>query len=166
MGLMERLSKDVERLVASNHLEQAASSVRERLRYERDKVVAPDIYSALSAKRKIPEGAIVFAHLETETKPRVIGYKEAIEEFSKKYPKHGAILQDIIKRKKNKKTESIVYGLSGSKDLPEEFYVNVLMGVLKVKELEARKLYSSLEIISEDLEEKKEEAESRIIIKG
>ena len=158
------LEKLVRKLVAINNIRTPLSSL-----YQKEKKIegeyARGIYNLLmQAGHKADLGNSVIAYIEDEDKNKARGMEEGIKEFSKKYPKYGKILKNIVKKKRKISEIHLRYDLKEGHTLADSEYVSVMRD-LELTDQEATKIYPEFMSISERLR-KKNKKEPRSILVG
>jgi len=103
----------------------------------REKQNANHIYLLLKSGRPLPERTSATASISTEKKSKKFGYKEALDWFKENYPKEAEPLVAKLKEKYDDSEKAVIYGIQGRRDLPDNYYINVLVDILQIPEHES-----------------------------
>lgn len=152
------------RLVTTDRLYTAASSLDgklKRLRAGLAKTLTESIRASDNAADFVGERA--YASIQEEESEKARGMKDAVNNFAKKYPKYGKILQGMIAEKRADKVTNLYFGLLDQKKLSSGDYMAV-MKTLGFTEHAARGLYPELMASSKKLVNQREQYEGSILV--
>jgi hypothetical protein len=151
-----------EELVAYHTLKSGADIVAKRM--QRQLVpLAEDVYSRLMKRQRVPESALVVADYRFEDKDlKARTLKEGIDEFSKRYPEYGEILNGIISETRKTKRRYLIFGQND--ELPQEIYAAALekAGIAEEKE---GGLIDNIRSVSEKFSKKRKDGTIEMLIK-
>jgi hypothetical protein len=154
---METETKILE-LIAMDRIEIPISSMSGKLKRQKPKI-AEEI--DLGNKTKY-QGERCYARIESEDLEKARGMREGIDEFAKRHPKYGIILNDLIQEKRTERETHLYFGMHENCRLTEADYMGVMQS-LGFTETTARNLYPELMQVSRNLSRKRDE-ERRILI--
>src|SRR3989344_6775959 len=103
----------------------------------REKQDANFVYHLLRAGREPPEKSPTTASISQERKNKKYSPTDAIKWFADKYPREAEPLLKRLKDTYDKDEVSVVYGVRQGKDLPDEYYVKVLIDILQIPQRDA-----------------------------
>jgi hypothetical protein len=158
---MEQIEKNIEDLVAYDTIKSLYSSFSQRAE-RREKELAYGVYNRIAKDEKIPKDANVSASIEYLTEGKARGMKEGIEEFKKKYPDYGKILEGLIEEKRDKKEIYLNFGIMG-KELPNAAYLRIFRD-LGITPEDAHKVFSTVEIFESIKKRKQTDSERSLLI--
>jgi len=153
------LESQVIELIATDRIDIPISSMSGRLKRQKPKL-AGDI--DLSDCQEKYSGERCYARIETIDLEKARGTREGIDEFAKRHPKYGAILNEIIEEKRTEKEKHLYFGMRENCRLTENDYMGVMQS-LGFTETMSRNLYPELMQVSRNLSRQRDE-ERRIII--
>lgn len=156
---MKVLEEQIIGLIAMDRVEIPISSMSGKLKRQKPKL-AKDI--DLSDYKGKYQGERAYARIESEDLEVARGMKDGIDEFSKRHPKYGAELQEIIDEKRTERETHLYFGLNEGSRLSETDYIGVMRS-LGYSEAGARNLYPELISVSRKISKKRDE-ERRILI--
>ncbi len=156
---MKVLEEQIIGLIAMDRVEIPISSMSGKLKRQKPKL-AKDI--DLSDYKGKYQGERAYARIESEDLEVARGMKDGIDEFSKRHPKYGAELQEIIDEKRTERETHLYFGLNEGSRLSETDYIGVMRS-LGYSEAGARSLYPELISVSRKISKKRDE-ERRILI--
>ena len=156
---MKVLEDQIIGLIAMDRVEIPISSMSGKLKRQKPKL-AKDI--DLSDYKGKYQGERAYARIESEDLEVARGMKDGIDEFSKRHPKYGAELQEIIDEKRTERETHLYFGLNEGSRLSEADYIGVMRS-LGYSEAGARSLYPELISVSRKISKKRDE-ERRILI--
>ncbi len=156
---MKLLEEQIIGLIAMDRVEIPISSMSGKLKRQKPKL-AKDI--DLSDYKGKYQGERAYARIESEDLEVARGMKDGIDEFSKRHPKYGAELQEIIDEKRTERETHLYFGLNEGSRLSEADYIGVMRS-LGYSEAGARSLYPELISVSRKISKKRDE-ERRILI--
>ncbi|MEK6893973.1 MAG: hypothetical protein AABX10_00755 [Nanoarchaeota archaeon] len=154
---METETKLLE-LIAMDRIEIPISSMSGKLKRQKPKL-AGEI--DLQGKAKY-QGERCYARIESEDLEVARGIREGVDEFAKRFPKYGTILNGLIEEKRTEKETHLYFGMKEDCRLSEGDYMGVMQS-LGFTENAARSLYPELMSVSRNLSRKRDE-ERRILI--
>lgn len=124
-----KLEEVVECMIALKRVTSPSGSISDRAKFRLDKY-ATEAYARLKEGQRFSDDSCVTANLDWRDETRAKGMALGIQEFSKKYPKYGKILDEIINEKHRKPRRTYIeFGLNSDSELPEEFYIQVIMSL-------------------------------------
>jgi hypothetical protein len=157
---LEELNPDeiIKELVASCLLGRTLASFGAILTKREDKD-SDLMYNLLRANRNYSERLPVKAEVSKVTRDNVKKYtlSQAIEWYKEEYPRESQPLVKKLEERTSDSKPAIKYGLRDGKDLPDEYYINLLATILPLDKRQARSLY--LTIIKPSLKEQRDEGE-------
>jgi|SRR3989344_3283086 len=152
------LERKVLELIAMDRIEMPISSLSGKLKRQKPKF-AKEI--DLNGKA-VYDGERCYARIKKEDLEKARGIREGVEEFSKKFPNYGKILNGLIEEKRKEKETHLYFGMYENCRLTEADYIGVMQN-LGFTETGARNLYPELMQVSRNLSRKRDE-ERRILI--
>jgi hypothetical protein len=156
---VEKLTR---RLIASDILYRPLKSLGEKGVRRLDRV-ASNISDLLKDDSEMGERVTAkIEYRDEEEKARTLN--EGIKEFSKKYPKYGSILEELIEEKRSKHNKYLVYKLNEGFKLGEDDYLSV-MEDLGFERREASSLYPHIISFSERIGKSDIYGERNILLK-
>lgn len=158
------MAKDYEaqviELIATDRIYVPVSSMKGKLEKAR-----PTLAKALGLQDgESFDGARVHARVEsddTTMKARTI--REAVDQFSAEYPRHGKILEGYIAETRAAKETHLYFGVNAGSRLTTDDYMQVMTG-LGFTEITARNLYPELMAVSRNLTRRRGEDERSVLI--
>ena len=156
---MEVLEKQIIGLIAMDRIEIPISSLSGKLKRQKPKLAKDIDLSDCKDKYKSER---CYARIESEDLEKARGMKDGIEEFTKRHPKYGAELNELIGEKRQERETHLYFGMNSGYRLSEPDYVGVMKD-LGFTESTARSLYPELMQVSRTLSRKRDE-ERRILI--
>ncbi len=156
--MSEDLETQIIKLVATDRLYIPSSSFDGKLERSRKKIAV-----SLEIPKDKYSGERAYVKIEEEDKQKARGIREGIDEFSRKYPKYGIILNGIIEEMRTVREKHLYFGMNEGKRLTNEDYLEILkdMGLGPVT---AQKYCDVALDISRSLIKKREEKERSILI--
>jgi hypothetical protein len=130
----------------------------------REKQDANLVYLLLSAGKDIPERTSATAAISKDKKSKKYSPSDAIKWFSEKYSKEAEPLLAKLKETYDSMETAIVYGLNQGRELPDDYYVKVLIDNLGISEQNAAVLYHGV-IKPQIQRDKEEEGLVRLVMK-
>lgn len=147
------------RLIAMDRLEIPISSLSGKLKREKPKF-AQTIPMPESGRYN---GERVYARVESEDLLKARKLKEAVADFTKKYPNPGKILQGMIAEQRQSRETHMYFGVREGCKLTADDYMGVMKD-LGFSEVRAKDLYPELMKVSQNIRKKRQEAERRVLI--
>lgn len=136
----KNIAQTVEEVVALARVGRSVASIGAILTNE-EKKRAELIFNYLKTGKYIKDDKVV-ARIEEKIKKCSLSWKEAFEEFKKRYPKEAAEFLKIKKEKIKKSEEVLKYGLKNlEEDLEEEIYIQVIKDVAGLTERDSAIFY-------------------------
>ncbi len=158
--MTEKLEKQIIELIATDRLSIPMSSLSSKLTRTKQKLAE---HMDLSEHDNDYVGERVYARVEEEystQKARTI--REAVDDFSERYPSYGKILNGMIEAKRESKDTSLYFGVMPSKKLNSQDYVEVMKS-LGFTGNAASALYPSLMNASRRISKKRDEDRSILL---
>jgi hypothetical protein len=153
------MEKQIIELIARDRLEIPLSSMYQKVKRVKGKD-AKSLANLLGKNRF--ESQRVYAYVEDDDQMKARGAKEAIVEFSRDYPKYGAILNGMIEEKRMIAEKHLYFGVNPQCRLTTEDYVNVMQSI-GLSQGTARELYPDLLNVSRKLAKEREESRNVIV---
>ena len=151
-----------EELVAYHTLKSGADIVTKRLQRQLGPI-AEDVYSRLSKRQRVQEDALVVADYRFEDKDlKARTLKEGIDEFSKRYPEYGEVLNGIISETRKTKRRYLIFGQKD--ELPQEIYTTALENAGIPEDIHTG-LVGNIKAISEQFSKKRKDGRVEMLIK-
>jgi len=121
----------------------------------REKQDAKYVYLMLKAGREFPKRTPAIASISTDVKKKKFGYERAVKWFAENYPQEAQPLLAKLKEFYDERETSVIYGLERGKNLPDDFYIKVIVEILGIPQQDAAVMYHGtlkpyLERISEE----------------
>ncbi len=107
----------------------------------REKQNANFIYLLLKAGKELPRKTPTTASISTDKKKKKYGYEKAVKWFAEKYPKEAEALLAKIKEEYDETETAVLYGVQKGKDLSDEYYIKILIDILRIPEQDAAVMY-------------------------
>lgn len=154
------MEREIIELIARDRLEIPMSSLYQKVK----RVKARDAKNlAKMVKGERFDSARVFAYVEREEDVmKARGMKDAVAEFTKEFPRYGAILKGKIEEKRAIAEEYLYFGVNSGSRLTTDDYIGVMQS-LGLTEGTARTLYPELLKVSRKLAKEREEDRSVIV---
>ena len=152
------LEKQIIELIATDRIDIPISSMSGKLKRQKPKIATGIDFEGRSSY----QGERVYARVEYEEKEKARGIREGVDEFSKKFPQYGKILNGIIEEKRVERETHLYFGLQEGRRLTADDYMGVMKN-LGFTEVTARSLYPELMDISRNLSRKRDEERSILI---
>jgi hypothetical protein len=147
---MEKTEQQLLALVAADRLHMPVSSMVSRIGTRRKNFLA-DLDLGKSGNY---DGERVYARTESEDLEKARGTRDGIDEFAKRYPKYGKILNGLIEEKRTEKETHLYFGMNEGSRLTKADYMSVMNSLDYAPKL-AEALYGPLMELSRDLAEKR-----------
>ncbi|MEK6792260.1 MAG: hypothetical protein AABX96_04635 [Nanoarchaeota archaeon] len=152
------LETKVIQLIATDRIEIPISSMSGKLKRQKPKLAGDiDLGNKTSYR-----GERCYARIESEDLQKARGTREGIDEFTKKFPKYGSILNGMIEEKRTERETHLYFGMNENCRLSEGDYMGV-MESLGFTQTMARNLYPELMQVSRNLSKKRDEERSILI---
>ncbi|MEK6915758.1 MAG: hypothetical protein AABW89_04430 [Nanoarchaeota archaeon] len=152
------LERKIIKLIATDRIEIPISSMSGKLKRQKPKI-AEDI--DLDKKSRY-SGERCYARIESEDIQKARGMRDGIDEFAKRYPKYGTILNGLIEEKRTERETHLYFGINEGCRLTDADYIGVMQD-LGFTEAGARNLYPELMHVSRNLSRKRDEERSILI---
>lgn len=149
-------------LIAHDRLEIPLSSMYQKIKRAKQRDAKNLALSVKVTDSHEFEGSRAYAYVDKENKEKARGMKEAIKQFSTEYPQHGAILEEMIKEKREIAEEHMYFGVQTGCRLTTEDYIAVLCST-GLSESTAKAMYPDLINVSRKLAKEREEERSIIV---
>lgn len=130
----------LEEAVACSRLGRPIASLGSMLT-GREKQDAKLVYLMLKAGKELPKKTPTTASISTDTKEKKFGYEKSVKWFAENYPKEAEPLLAKLRETYDERETSIVYGVQKEKDLSDEHYINILVGILEIPQQDAAVMY-------------------------
>jgi|SRR3989344_3492557 len=156
---MSNLEEQIIELIATDRIDIPISSMSGKLKRKKPKLAEEIDLSEFSGNYV---GERVYARIESEDEKRARGMKEGIGLFSKKFPKYGKILTDMIEEKRSKHEIYLYFGMKEGCHLTTIDYLHVMTD-LGFTETTAHRLYPELIDIGNRLLKKRDNERSIMI---
>jgi hypothetical protein len=157
----EQLERQIIDLVAVDRIYVPLSSFDGKLKRRR-----PKLAEALNAAEEFDgsfKGERAYARVESEDKQVARGMRDGVEEFSKKFPKYGKILNGIIEEERTKRETHLYFGMNPGKRLAQDDYMAVMQDI-GLSEAKAEQFYPVVMEISRNLTRKRDGEERSVMI--
>src|SRR3989344_3638320 len=105
---MTNTERQVLELIATDRIEIPISSMSGKLKRQKPKLAETIDLSAFEGNFS---GDRAYARIEAEDKMKARGTKEGIEEFSRKFPRYGKILQGMIEEERSSHEIHLYFGM-------------------------------------------------------
>ncbi|MEK6846863.1 MAG: hypothetical protein AABY16_01705 [Nanoarchaeota archaeon] len=156
--MSETTERQIIELIATDRIDIPISSMSGKLKRQKPKLAeAIDL-----GGRSRYNGERVYARVESEDREKARGMREGVEEFSRKFPQYGKILDGIIEEKRVERETHLYFGIQEGRRLTADDYMGVMQN-LGFTESTARSLYPELMEISRNLSRKRDEERSVLI---
>jgi hypothetical protein len=159
---MEDKTMDLERqvieLIATDRIDMPISSMSGKLKRQKPKLAEGIDLGGRSRY----SGERVYARVENEEKEKARGMREGVNEFARKFPQYGIILNGIIEEKRVERETHLYFGMQDGCRLTADDYLGVMRS-LGFTEATARNLYPELMDISRNLSRQRNEERSILI---
>ena len=155
----EVLERQLIELIAADRIDIPISSLSGKLKRLKPKLAAQ---VDITQYGNYFTGERVYARVETDETMKARGMKEGIEEFSKLYPRYGAVLTGLIEEKRIEKEVNMYFGINPGCKLTSEDYMGVMKN-LGFSESGARNLYPELMDVSRKISRKRDEERSILV---
>ena len=152
------LERQIIELIATDRIDIPISSMSGKLKRQKPKIA---VGIDLEGRSKY-NGERVYARIEHEEKEKARGMREGVEEFERKFPQYGKILNGIIEEKRVERETHLYFGIQEGRRLTADDYMGVMQN-LGFTESTARSLYPELMEISRNLSRKRDEERSVMI---
>ena len=119
--MTEKLERQVIELIATDRLDIPISSMSGKL-----KRAKPKLARAVDFKGKNFEGDRVYARVEEQDKMKARGMREAINLFSREYPRYGKILNGLIEEQRAYSETHLYFGMNQGCRLTADDYRGVM----------------------------------------
>ena len=153
----EGLERKIIELIAADRFEIPISSLSGKL-----KRMKPKIANEIILPDNFYDGERVYARIENQDELKARGMRDGIDEFCKKFPKYGTILNGWIEEKRTEKETHLYFGTQADKRLTADDYMNV-MANLGFENASAVSLYKEIIDASRNISKKRGE-ERRIML--
>lgn len=152
------LERQIIELIATDRTDIPISSMSGKL-----KRLKPKLAQAIDFEgRTSYQGERVYARVQYEEKEKARGMREGVEEFERKFPQYGKILNGIIEEKRVERETHLYFGLQEGRRLTADDYIGVMKN-LGFTESTALSLYPELMDISRNLSRQRNEERSVMI---
>ena len=152
------LERKVLELIAMDRIEMPISSLSGKLKRQKPKF-AKEI--DLNGKA-VYDGERCYARIKKEDLEKARGIREGVEEFSKKFPNYGKILNGLIEEKRKEKETHLYFGMNPGSRITADDYREVMTN-LGFTPAMAEDLYPALMDVSRKLSKKRDEERSIMI---
>jgi len=159
MAQNEALERQVVELVAVDRIDILISSMSGKLKRAKPKLAGAIDLSAYDGSFS---GERAYARVKSEDVERARGMREGVDEFSKKFPNYGKILEGLIQEKRKERETHLYFGLHEGRRLTSEDYMGVMRD-LGFSEARAEGLYQELMEVSRHLSRKRDEERSVLV---
>ncbi len=153
------IENQVIELIATDRIDIPISSMSGKLKRQKGKI-AEDI--DLTPYGGSFKGERVYARVESEELSKARGMREGIEEYCRKFPQQGKILNGIIEEERVKREKHLYFGVNANHRLTSDDYMTVMQN-LGFTEKTSRDLYPELMDVSRNLSRKRDEERSILI---
>ena len=157
----ETLERKIIELIATDRIDIPISSMSGKLKRAKPKIAGTIGLEEYDGKFS---GERVYARVETEDVEKARGMREGVDEFSKKFPNYGKILEGIIQEKRKDRETHLYFGIKEGRRLTSDDYMGVMKGI-GFSESRAESLYQELMEVSRNLSRQRDE-ERRVLIGG
>ena len=145
-------------MIATDRTDIPISSMSGKLKRMKPKMAVAIDFEGCSSY----QGERVYARIEHEEKEKARGMREGVDEFAKKFPQYGKILNGIIEEKRVERETHLYFGVQEGRRLTADDYMGVMRD-LGFTESTARSLYPELMDISRNLSRQRNEERSILI---
>ena len=156
----ETLERQVIELIATDRIDMPISSMSGKLKRAKPKLAQA---VNLAEYKDVFTGERVYARVKTEDVEKARGMREGVQEFARKFPNYGKILEGIIQEKRKARETHLYFGVREGRRLTSEDYMGVMRN-LGFSEARSESLYQELMEVSRNLSRKR--AEDRSILVG
>ena len=146
------------KLIATDRIEIPISSMSGKLKRQKPKIAN----SIEFGKNTGYHGERCYARIENDDEQKARGMRDGIDEFSKRYPKYGTILNGLIEETRTQRETHLYFGMNDGCRLSEGDYMGVMKD-LGFTETMSRNLYPELMQVSRNLSRKRDEERSILI---
>lgn len=150
--------KTLIRLIATDRIEIPISSMSGKLKRQKPRIAQEVDFNGKDSYL----GDRCYARIESEDNEKARGMRDGIDEFSKRYPKYGTILNGIIEEKRTERETYLYFGMNDGCRLSDVDYIGVMKD-LGFTEATARNLYPELMDVSRKLSRKRDEERSILV---
>ena len=119
--MTNELERHVVSLVATDRLYIPRSSFDGKLKRSRKKMA-----DSLEFTEDSYQGERVYARVEDVDKQKARGIRDGVNEFAKKFPKYGKILNGIIEEKRTVRENHLYFGMNKGRRVTNDDYMAVL----------------------------------------
>ncbi|HLD12772.1 MAG TPA: hypothetical protein VJB87_04220 [Candidatus Nanoarchaeia archaeon] len=160
MANTESLERQVIELIATDRIDVPISSMSGKLKRAKPKLAQAIDLAAYDGSFK---GERVYARVVDEDVEKARGMREGVNEFGKKYPNYGKILEGIIQEKRKDRERHLYFGVNDGRRLTSDDYMGVMRN-LGFSEARAESLYQELMEVSRKLS--RQRADERSVLVG
>ena len=157
--MAKEIESQILKLIATDRIEIPISSLKGKLYRGKSKLGKSIDLSELDDNY---DGDRCYARIEDIDLKKSRTLRQAINEFSKRHPKYGGILEEIIKEERWVNEMHLYFGMHENARVPAKDYMQV-MEDLGFTEATAQRFYPELMNITRKISKKREE-ERRIIV--
>ncbi|MEM3113211.1 MAG: hypothetical protein QXI33_02190 [Candidatus Pacearchaeota archaeon] len=157
--MTEELERKIIELIAADRIDIPISSLSGKLKRMKPKLAKQIDLTNYGNNFK---GKRVYARISEYETEKAKGMREGIEEFSRLYPRYGAILNGIIEEKRVEREINMCFGVNEGCRLTSEDYIEVMKN-LGFSEAGAKNLYPELIDVSRKISRKRDEERSILI---
>lgn len=155
--MSETTERQIIELIAVDRTDIPISSMSGKL-----KRMKPKMAQSIDLPGNSYQGERVYARVQYEEKEKARGMRDGVEEFGRKFPQYGKILNGIIEEKRVEREKHLYFGLNEGRRLTADDYMGVMRN-LGFTESTARSLYPELMDISRNLSRQRNEERSILI---
>lgn len=156
--MTQETEKQIIDLIAADRLYVPISSLDGKLKRMR-----PKLAEAVDMPNQDFVGERVYARVEESTQSKAKGMRLAIDQFSREYPVHGKVLQEMIDSQREEREVALCFGVREGCRLAAQDYMDV-MANLGFNERNAIQLYPVLMDTSRKIARARDYEERRILI--
>jgi|SRR3989338_5653474 len=146
------------KLIATDRIEIPISSMSGKLKRQKPKIANSIEFGENTGYH----GERCYARIENDDEQKARGMRDGIDEFSKRYPKYGTILNGLIEETRTQRETHLYFGMNDGCRLSEGDYIGVMKD-LGFTETMSRNLYPELMQVSRNLSRKRDEERSILI---
>ena len=150
--------KEILELIATDRIGIPISSMSGKLK-RREPKLASEI--DLEGESKYL-GERCYGRIEQVDLNKARGLRAGVDEFAKRYPSYGKILNGLIEKERKEREEHLYFGMNPGCKLTEGDYMGVMKN-LGFTETTSRSLYPELMTVSRNLSKKRDEERSILI---
>ena len=154
----EETERQLIEIIATDRIYRPISSTDGKLKRRREKLAES---VELKPGQKF-DGERVYARVEENEIMKARGMREAIDEFAKKYPREGKILEGLIAEQRKAREINLYFEMYEGCRLTAEDYMHVMTS-LGFTEATAERLYPELMDISRKMAKKKQDERSLML---